>query len=86
MKIKKKEIIITSILFALSILFTILTKLIDVKAIGPQNSSVGFAGINKFFTSILGYNVTLYNITEILGLIPLFVAVFHVPFGIYVLI
>lgn len=47
---------------------------VDVRAIGPQGSFVGFAGINEFFRQIIGVNFTLYTITDWLGLVPICVA------------
>lgn len=48
---------------------------IDVRAIGPQGSSVGFAGINGFVHNLTGVNFILYNLTDWLGLVPIFVCV-----------
>lgn len=51
-------------------LWTILVCTVDVRAIGPNGSSVGFAAINGFVHSARGVNMTLYKITDLLGLIP----------------
>lgn len=56
------------------ILWTVLIKFIDVKAIGPRGSFVGFATLNGFFHELTGVNMTLYNVTDWLGLVPLFTA------------
>jgi glycosyltransferase involved in cell wall biosynthesis len=42
-----RNIIITSSLFVLFLIFTILTKFINVAAIGPENSKIGFAELNN---------------------------------------
>lgn len=86
MKIKKRDIIVVSALFVLAVLFTILVKLIDVQTIGPNNSEVGFARINKFFWNLTGENTVWYKISEILGYFALLIAVFYVGFGVYQLI
>ena len=44
---------------------------IDVKPIGPQESEVGFATMNSFVHNLLGTNMTLYTITDWLGLVPM---------------
>jgi undecaprenyl-diphosphatase len=49
-------------------------RLIDVKNIGPNESSVGFAMLNGFLHSLIGVNFTLYTITDWLGLVPIAVA------------
>ena len=81
MKIKKKDLIVVSALFVLAVLFTILVKVIDVAAIGPNNSEVGFASINKFFWNLTGENLTMYKISEILGYLPILLALFYVGLG-----
>jgi len=52
------------------VLWTIAVRFIDVKAIGPRESNVGFATINGFIHDFTGVNMTLYNITDWLGLVP----------------
>ena len=52
-------------------LWTIAIQFIDIKAIGPQNSSVGFATLNQFVHNLTGVNMSLYTITDWLGLVPL---------------
>lgn len=61
------------------ILWSTALRFIDVKAIGPYESSVGFATINEFIHNFTGVNMTLYTITDWLGLVPL---VFMVGFAI----
>lgn len=61
-------------LLILFILYTVLITFIDVRQIGPQGSSVGFATINEWFHTFLGVNMQLYNITDWLSLVALFIA------------
>ena len=61
-------------MLAAFVLWTVLVKCIDVQAIGPLASSVGFAGLNGFIHDLTGANMTLYNITDWLGLVPFAVA------------
>ena len=67
MKENKKYFIISGVLFVLFILFTILVKTVDVQAIGPEGSQVGFASINAKVASVLAYNEVCYKVSEILG-------------------
>lgn len=55
------------------LLWTAAICLVDVRAIGPQGSSVGFAGINGFVHHLTGVHFGLYHITDWLGLVPIFV-------------
>ena len=82
-KENKKNFYPAVILLVSFILWTILVRFVDVKSIGPQNSAVGFATLNEFFHRYTGVNMTLYTITDWLGLVPFF---FAIGFGILGLI
>lgn len=56
------------------IMWTALIKCCDVKAIGPMNSRVGFATLNQLVHDFTGVNMTLYVITDWLGLVPIIFA------------
>ena len=77
MKENKKEIIISVMLFLSFIIFTILVKTIDVKTIGPNSTSVGFSTLNGFMLNKIGVNMVFYQITEVLGLIPILMAALY---------
>lgn len=62
------------IFLSVFVIWTFLVRLIDVKNIGPNESSVGFAMLNGFLHSRIGVNFTLYTITDWLGLVPIAVA------------
>ena len=83
---KKRNIIISIVLIILSVLFTALVKNVDVKPIGPNESIVGFADINKLFHNLIGSNMTIYKITEVLGYIPIVMALVYVFIGLKQLI
>ena len=83
---KKKNIIISLCLILVCILYTIMIKNIDVAPIGPNNSSAGFSNINKFFHDLIGVNLIFYNITDILGLIPILMVVGYVVVGVVQLV
>ena len=71
---KKKNIIISACLIIAAIIFTILVKTIDVKTVGLQGTDLGFSTINKFVFKTLGENKFWYQISEWVGLIPIFMA------------
>ena len=68
-----KSLITSLCLLAAFVLWTVAICFVDVRAIGPQGSSVGFAAINGFVHHLTGVNFILYNITDWLGLVPIFV-------------
>lgn len=66
---KKKISIALSLLMAFA-LWTIAISTIDVQAIGPNGSSVGFATVNGAFHTLTGVHMPLYILTDWLGLVP----------------
>ena len=63
------------------VLWTVFVRVIDVAAIGPQGSAVGFATINGFVHDLTGVNILLYTVTDWLGLVPIGVCVVFAIFG-----
>ena len=70
----KKNFGITVILLGAFALWTAAVRLIDVQPIGPQGSAVGFATINGWVHSLAGVHMSLYTVTDWLGLVPIGVA------------
>lgn len=83
---KKRNFLISGILLLVAITFTILVKVVDVKQIGVDNSSIGFATLNQFIFEITGVNMIWYHITDWLGLIPVFMAIVYAFIGLIQLI
>jgi undecaprenyl-diphosphatase len=81
MKKQNKSFYIAIIFLISFTVWTILLKYVDLKPIGPDNSTVGFATINGYFHRLTGTNMTLYTITDWLGLVPIFVAFFFGVIG-----
>lgn len=52
-------------------LWTLAIRFVDIQPIGPQESSVGFAILNGWIHRLTGVHMSLYVITDWLGLIPL---------------
>ena len=53
------------------LLWTAAVSMMDVRAIGPEGSAVGLAGLNRFVHQITGVHMALYVLTDWLSLIPL---------------
>ena len=66
----KRKISIALGLLAAFALWTLAVKTVDVQSIGPGGSVVGFATVNGWFHSLTGVHMTLYTITDWLGLVP----------------
>ena len=69
----KKNLLLGIGLILAFIIWTVLVITFDVKSIGPNGTNVGFAALNTAVHKLTGTNMTLYNITDWLGLVPLFV-------------
>ena len=67
---KKRKYCIALGLLAAFALWTMAIRLIDVQAIGPQGSTVGFAALNSMVHRLTGVHMQLYSITDWLGLVP----------------
>ena len=70
----------------LFILWTVLVMTADVKPIGLKGSNVGFATVNSAVHKLTGANMSLYNITDWLGLVPLFICFVFAGVGLWQLI
>ena len=60
-------------LLALFTFWTVLIRKVDVQAIGPEGSKVGFAAWNAWFHRLTGVHMTLYTVTDWLGLVPILI-------------
>lgn len=78
-----RNIIMSVIMTVFSVVFVYLVKTVDVKAIGPNKSSVGFSGINKAYADLVGSNMTIYKLTEIFGLLVFIIVGIYGLIGIY---
>ena len=77
MKTKGIKNLISGIVFIIAfMIWTILILILDVQPIGVKGTNIGFATINSWFHSLTGVNMTLYTITDWLGLVPIFICIF----------
>ena len=70
MKNKKISLRGGLLLTALFALWTVLVCTVDVRAAGESGTAVGFAALNVSFHSRTGVHMTLYTVTDWLGLVP----------------
>ena len=82
----KKRLVLGASLVVAFVLWTILVCFVDVRAIGPEGSSVGFAALNGFVHELTGVNWFLYTITDWLGIVPIAVALGFAILGLVQLI
>ena len=77
---KKKWIIPIGLLTAF-VLWTVAVYFVDVAPIGPNGSAVGFAAVNGWFHRLTGVHMTLYTLTDWLGLVPVAVCLGFAALG-----
>ena len=74
---KKRNFLISTILIWLAVVFTILVKVVDVKQVGVNETSIGFATLNQYVFKTTGVNMIWYHVTDWLGLIPVFMVIVY---------
>ncbi len=70
----KRKYALAGLLGLLAVLFTVLVRTVDRAAIGPADTSVGFARLNHAMAETIGTNGVWYAVTEWLGILALLVA------------
>jgi len=71
----KKLMIAGAALLAGFVLWTVLILLVDVQPVGQNGTNIGFAAFNTWFHKITGVHMTLYTVTDWLGLVPILICV-----------
>ena len=66
--------------------WTALVKWVDVQPLGPNGRNVGLAAVNGRFHQLTGVHMTLYHITDWLGLAAILVGLFFAAVGLVQLI
>ena len=71
---KEKRNLLTGVgLISAFALWTVLIQCVDVWAVGQNGTKIGFAAFNVWFHQLTGVHMTLYTITDWLGLVPIFI-------------
>ncbi len=87
MKKNVKQIFVVSLLSLMSfVMWTLIIQTVDVQPIGVNGTLVGLASINKWIHEFTSVNMSLYVITDWLGLVPIFVCMIFAFIGLYQLI
>ena len=82
----KSVLLLGIILIAAFVVWTILVQTVDVKQAPPKGMNVGFATFNTWFHGVTDVHMSIYYITDWLGLVPLFVCMFFGGVGLVQLI
>lgn len=69
---EKKLLVVGIALISAFVLWTVLILAVDVSPVGQNGTNIGFATLNTAFHKSTGVNMTLYYVTDWLGLVPVF--------------
>ena len=83
---KKKELLLGFILIIGFIIWTVLIQIVDVQPVGQEGTDIGFATFNGWFHKLTGVHLTLYVITDWLGLVPVLVCMVFAGVGLVQLV
>lgn len=70
MKNRKQMLAGAALLIAFTV-WTVLIQSIDVQPVGVNGTAVGFAAVNTWFHQLTGVHMTVYTVTDWLGLVPI---------------
>ncbi|MBE6861738.1 MAG: phosphatase PAP2 family protein [Ruminococcus sp.] len=77
MKMNVRKLFITGIVLILAFaMWTVLIQIVDVQSVGQNGTDVGFATLNCLFHKLTGVHLSIYYITDWLGLVPIFCCIF----------
>ena len=82
-KTNQRTLVAAAVLLAVFALFTVAVCTVDVQFAGPDGSQVGFATVNTAFHTCTGVHLSLYVLTDWLGLVPLAIAFTFALFGLF---
>ena len=72
---RRKGFIRSGILLLAFVLWTILIQTVDVQPVGVNGTKVGFAAVNTWFHRLTGVHMSVYTVTDWLGLVPIAVCI-----------
>lgn len=78
---KRKESFFSAVCITIFIFWTVALSYVDVMPIGPNESKVGFSTLNSAFHTLTGVNMQLYNLTDILSIVPIGFVFFFAVLG-----
>ena len=70
---EKRNLLTGVVLIGAFALWTVLIQYVDVQTVGQNGTKIGFAEFNVWFHQLTGVHMTIYTITDWLGLVPIFI-------------
>ena len=82
----KRRLISGMALLVIFAIWTWLIQCVDVQQAGPKDTGIGFATFNCWFHSITGVHMSIYTMTDWLGLVPIAVCIVFGGIGLFQLV
>ena len=82
----KLMVFLGSTLVVVFAVWTALIQIVDVQPVGQNGTDIGFATFNCWFHRLTGVHMTIYNITDLLGIVPFLICMIFGTIGIVQLI
>lgn len=74
---KTKSLFAEGIVYLIAfVVWTLVISFVNVQPVGPEGSEVGLASVNSAFHQLTGVHLWMYELTDLLSLIPLAIIVF----------
>ena len=73
MKKEGKILSVGMIMMVVFAIWTVLIQRVDVQPVGQNGTNIGFASLNCRFHKLTGVHMGIYNVTDWLGLVPIFI-------------
>ena len=87
MKQRGKKLLCLGMLVLITfVVWTLLIIKVDVQPLGQSGTNIGFGTINCWFHKLTGVHMSIYSITDWLGLVPIFVCMLFGGMGLMQLI
>lgn len=86
MKKRKNYCLKGILLTAAFMIWTVLVQTVDVQSIGETRTAVGFATLNSLFHRVTGVHLSIYAVTDWMGLVPVFVCLLFASIGVVQLV
>lgn len=77
----KRVLFLGCMLIVAFAVWTALIQIVDVQPVGQNGTDIGFASFNSWFHKLTGVHMTIYTITDWLGLVPLFICMIFAGIG-----
>ena len=85
-KNEKRVLLMGSMLVVAFAVWTALIQIVDVQPVGQNGTSIGFSTFNCWFHNLTGVHMSIYTITDWMGLVPIFICLIFAGVGLVQLI